>query len=102
MTGKLKDYLTADEATEELGMSKSTLWRCIRKAGKDKVTEVVFGRLLVKRSGLKAIRAHYAERGSDLAHQIAVASGTRGGSQKAANARKHAAGSGRGGRAASS
>ena len=100
MTGKLNDYLTADEATEELGMSKSTLWRCVRKAGQDKVTEVVFGRRLVKRSGLAAIRRHYAERGSELARQIAKSSGARGGTQKAINARQRAAGNGRASREA--
>lgn len=84
------NYVTPDEAAALLGCGKRTLWRSIERAGRDEVTEVVFGRLLVKRSKLPLIEKHYYRRGTDRAHQIAVSSGSKGGTQKHLNAQMHA------------
>lgn len=80
------NYVTTDEAVALLGCGKRTLWRSIERAGRDEVTETVFGRLLIKRSKLPLIEQHYFRRGTDRAHQIAVASGSKGGKQKHLNA----------------
>lgn len=88
------NYLTADEAAALIGCGKRTLWRSIERAGRDEVTATVFGRLLVRRSKLPLIEKHYFKRGTDRAHQIAVASGSKGGKQKHLNAQTHGGESG--------
>lgn len=96
------DYLTIGEAAEAIGASPRGISRAINRAGRDEVTAVFWGHMVVKRSMLSEIKKHYFQRGTKRASIAAKHFGHLGGSQKAANARKRAAGSGRGGRAASS
>lgn len=91
------DYITIGEAAEAIGTSPRGISRAINRAGRDKVTQVFWGHMVVKRSMLAEIKKHYFQRGTKRASLAAKHFGHLGGSQKAANARKRGAGNGRGG-----
>ena len=92
----LDKLATIDELAETLGCCKRTAWTAVDRAGRDEVTVRVLGRVLIKKSKVKLIEQHYYRPGSKRASLAAKHFGHLGGSQKAANARKHAAGNGRG------
>jgi hypothetical protein len=84
------DYLTFEEATEAVGCSPRSLYRAIDAAEGDgvQVTAVLFGKRLVLRKMLDAIRARYFPFGSRRRSEMAVQCGQRGGLTKAANRRR--------------
>ncbi len=99
MSAKVDDFVTIDEAVELLGMSRSSLFRCVKRAGREKVSATVLGRRVIRRDKLKEIEACYYKRGTERASLAAKHFGHLGGSQKAANARQRAAASGKAGKA---
>lgn len=98
----LDKLATIDELAEALGCCKRTAWTAVDRAGRDEVTVRVLGRVLIKKSKVKLIEQHYYRPGSKRASLASKHYGKLGGTQKGINARKRAAGSGRGGREASS
>lgn len=80
------DYLTIGEATEAIGASPRAFQRAMDRVGKERVTATFWGHRVVIRSKLPLIEQYYFRRGTDRAHQIAVASGSKGGTQKHLNA----------------
>lgn len=88
------DYMTIGEATEAIGASQRAFQRAMDRAGKDKVTATFWGHRVVIKKKLPLIEKYYFKRGTDRAHQIAVASGSKGGKQKHLNAQTHGGESG--------
>lgn len=100
---ELDDFLTSDQAAEELGCNRRALYRAKKRAEKDGhvVTATVLGRAVFPRKALAVIRQYYFPYYSE-AHQRMVAEwGRRGGTQKRINAetRAKSSGSGRTGKA---
>lgn len=93
------DYMTVSDAAKAIGASLRSITRAIDRAGRESVTAVFWGHRVVKRKKLDEIKSCYFRRGTERASLAAKHFGHLGGSQKAANARQRAAGSGRGGRA---
>ncbi|NBT14409.1 MAG: hypothetical protein EBS56_12655 [Planctomycetia bacterium] len=81
-----KDYLTLDQAAARAGCPRRSLYRIIERLGVDKVVTMAFGRRLIHKSKIPLIKAEHAPLGSDRRHEIAVAYGRKGGTQKGINA----------------
>jgi len=86
------DYLTIEETMEVIGCSMRSVYRAIDAAAADGVTvdTYIFGKRLVLRKMLDAVRARYFPFGSKRRSEMAVECGQRGGLTKAANARRRA------------
>jgi len=81
----LSQYMTVAEARDLIGAAPRGIWRAIARAGRDKVTVKFFGRTLVRKDAIEAIRAHYYPYYSE-AHQAMVKKwGAKGGTQKVIN-----------------
>jgi hypothetical protein len=91
------NLLTPDEAIAEIGCSKQTFWRALKRAGRDEIVVYLFNKMLIRKDRLNRIRQHYYQHGSEAAHRVAVESGRAGGTQKGVNARKRAGGRGKAG-----
>lgn len=85
-----KEYLTVQQVATKLKLPKRTLYRIMERLGTDQVSTVVFGRRVIHASMIRAIRAEHAPFGSKRRHEIAVASGFKGGTQKGINIQKRA------------
>ena len=84
-----KDYLTLNQAAVRAGCPRRSLYRVIERLGVDKIVTVAFGRRLIHKSKIPLIKAEHAPMGSDRRHEIAVAYGRKGGTQKGINAATH-------------
>jgi len=81
-------FMTIDEAVEAVGCNRRALYRAMNRAGFDTVTTLLFGKRLVMRDKLDAIKANYFPYYSE-AHQAMVKTwGASGGAAKAANRKK--------------
>jgi hypothetical protein len=84
------DYLTFEEAMAAVGCSPRSIYRAINAAEGEgiQVTTVLFGKRLVLRKMLDAIRARYFPFGSGRRSEMALECGRLGGLTKAANRRR--------------
>jgi excisionase family DNA binding protein len=81
-------YLTIDEAAEAVGCNRRALYRAMHRAGIDTVTTLLFGKRLVPRDKLDAIKANYFPYYSETHQAMVKTWGAAGGSAKAANRKK--------------
>jgi hypothetical protein len=86
------DYLTVEEVMEAIGCSQRSVYRAIDAAAADgiQVTTTIFGKRLIVRKMLDAVRSRYFPFGSDRRHEMALECGRLGGLTKAANRRRRA------------
>jgi hypothetical protein len=84
------DYLTIEEVMEAIGCSQRSVYRAIDAAAADgiEVCAYIFGKRLVVRKMLDAVRARYFPFGSERRSVMAVEFGRQGGLTKAANAKR--------------
>jgi hypothetical protein len=80
-----KEYLTLIQAAAKVGCPRRSLYRIIDRLGVNNIVTMAFGKRLIHKSKLPAIRAEHAPLGSKRRHEIAVASGSKGGAQKGVN-----------------
>lgn len=89
MGDEFKDYLTIIEAAKAVGCPRRTLYRILDRMGGGVVTPA-FGRQLIHRSKLPAIKAAYLPFGSKRRAEAAQKWGAAGGTQKRLNREKAA------------
>lgn len=79
------DYLTMDQTAKAVGCSKRTLYRVIDRVGTGEIVTEAFGKRLVHKSKVAALKAAYLPMGSKK-HSIAARLwGASGGTQKRIN-----------------
>jgi hypothetical protein len=81
-------YMTIDEAAAAVGCNRRALYRAMNRVGLDNVTVLIFGKRLVPRDKLDAIKAHYFPYYSETHQRMVKAWGASGGATKAANRKK--------------
>lgn len=86
-------YLSVEDAAAAIGASRRAVYRAMDRAeAEGEVVSVsVFSRRLIIREKLDALKARYFPFGSGRRHELAVACGRAGATQKAANAKSRAA-----------
>lgn len=90
MNDEFKDYMTIIQTARAVGCSRRTLYRVIERIGIDEIVTAAFGRRLVHKSKLAAIKAAYMPLGSKKHSIAARAWGSAGGTQKRINREKAA------------
>lgn len=90
MNDDFKDYLTMIQAAKAVGCTRRTLYRVIERIGIDEVVTVAFGKRLVHKSKIAAIKSAYIPLGSKKHILAAKAWGSAGGTQKRINREKAA------------
>jgi hypothetical protein len=85
------DYLTLEETMEVMGCSLRSVYRAMDAAAADGllVETRIFGKRLVLRSMLSALKARHYPFGTKRRSELAVECGRLGGLSKSANARRH-------------
>jgi hypothetical protein len=88
MNDELKEYLTIIQAAKAVGCSRRTLYRVVERIGTDEIVTVAFGKRLIHKSKVAAIKAAYMPLGSKKHSMAARAWGAAGGTQKRINREK--------------
>jgi hypothetical protein len=81
-------YMTIDEAAAAVGCNRRALYRAMNRVGLDNVTVMIFGKRLVPRDKINAIKSHYFPYYSETHQRMVKAWGASGGATKAANRKK--------------
>lgn len=79
-----KDYLTVEQAISKIGCSRRSIYRIIQRLPEGAVVKM-FNRTLIHKSMLPQFKKEYAPFGSTRRHEISVAAGHKGGTQKGVN-----------------
>jgi len=88
MSDDFNDYLTLEQAAKAVGCSRRTLYRVIDRIGTSEIVTEAFGKRLVHKSKVAAVKAAYLPLGSKK-HSIAARLwGAAGGTQKRINREK--------------
>jgi hypothetical protein len=90
MNDEFKDYLTIIQAAKAVGCSRRTLYRVVERIGTDEIVTAAFGKRLIHKSKVAAIKAAYMPLGSKKHSMAARAWGAAGGTQKRINREKAA------------
>jgi hypothetical protein len=85
MNEEFKDYLTIIQTAKAVGCTRRTLYRVIDRIGTDEIVTVAFGRRLVHKSKVAAIKEAYMPLGSKKHKMAARAWGSAGGTQAKIN-----------------
>lgn len=80
------EYFTLIQAAKKVGCPRRSLYRIIDRLGVENIVTQAFGRRLIHKSKLPLLKAEHAPLGSKRRHEIAVACGRKGGTQKGINA----------------
>jgi hypothetical protein len=89
MSDEFKDYLTIAEAMKAVGCARRTLYRILERM-EDGVVTHAFGKQLIHKSHVAALRKAYLPFGSERRSKAAQAWGAAGGTQKRINREKAA------------
>lgn len=89
MGDEFKDYLTIAEAVKAVGCARRTLYRILERM-EDGVVTHAFGKQLIHKSHVSAMRKAYLPFGSERRSKAAQAWGAAGGTQKRINREKGA------------
>ena len=90
MSDDFKDYLTIEQAAKAVGCTRRTLYRVIERVGLGEIVTMAFGRRLVHKSKVAAIKDAYMPLGSKKHSDAARIWGSAGGTQKRINREKAA------------
>ena len=85
----LSKFLTVEEAANEIGCSRRSLYRALDRIDAD-VSIELFGRRLFRKDKIHELKAAYFPHGSAARHEMAQIWGSAGGLKKASNAKKRA------------
>lgn len=87
---ELKEYLTMTQAAAAVGCSRRTLYRVVERLGAGEVVTQAFGKQLIHKSKVPALKKAYLPLGTERRLEAARAWGSAGGTQKRINRKKAA------------